>query len=58
MSFIKKPAAVRRRLGEMPADSSPENDRARLGLQMLVHTFQRAPWERAAQKMTLAALGV
>ena len=49
-------AAVRRRLGEMPADSSPENDRARLGLQMLVHTFQRAPWERAAQKMSLSSL--
>ena len=50
-------AAVRRRLGAMPADSSPENDRARLELQMLVHTFQRAPWERAARKMTLSSLG-
>ena len=48
--------AVRRRIGEMPADSSPENDRARLGLQMLVHVFRSAPWERAAQKMTASVL--
>ena len=50
-------AAVRRRLGAMPADSSPENDRARLELQMLVHTFQRAPWELAVRKMDVSALG-
>ena len=51
-------AAVKRKIGEMPVDSSPEGDRARLGLQMLVHTFQRAPWERAAQKMALSSLGL
>ena len=44
-------AAVHRRQGELPAQSSPENDTRRLRLSQLARTIQRAPWDRLVELM-------
>lgn len=49
-------AAIRRRQGQLPAVSSPENDRLRLTLSSNARLLQRAPWPRAAALMTPATL--
>ena len=49
-------AAIRRRQGQLPAASSPENDRLRLELSARARLLQRAPWPRAAALMTPATL--
>ncbi len=49
-------AAIRRRQGQLPAASSPENDRLRLTLSSNARLLQRAPWPRAAALMTPATL--
>ena len=42
---------IRRLQGDLPADSSPENDRRRLALSELARKFVRAPWDVAAALM-------
>ena len=48
--------AVRRRQGELPAESTPENDILRLRYSTLIRHLQRDTWERAVPHMTLASL--
>ena len=49
-------AAVRRRQGELPAASTPENDLRRLTLSGHARLLQRAPWPRASALMVPATL--
>jgi len=49
-------AAVRRRQGELPAASTPENDVRRLTLSSHARLLQRAPWPRASALMTVSTL--
>jgi len=47
--------AVRRRQGELPAASSPENDVVRLRYSTLIRKLQRGDWERVSALMRTAA---
>ena len=47
--------AVRRRQGELPAASSPENDVVRLQYSTLIRKLQRGDWERVSALMRTAA---
>lgn len=49
-------AAVRRRQGELPAASTPENDVRRLVLSSNARLLQRAPWAKATTLMVSATL--
>lgn len=49
-------SAVRRRQGELPAVSNPENDLRRLTLSSHIRLLQRAPWSRASALMVPATL--
>ena len=49
-------AAVRRRQGELPAASTPENDLRRLTLSGHARLLQRAPWPKASALMVAATL--
>lgn len=49
-------AAVRRRRGELPAASSPENDLRRLTLSSRARLLQQAPWAKASALMVPATL--
>ncbi len=49
-------AAIRRRQGQLPAASSPENDRLRLTLSSNARRVLRVPWPQAAALMTPATL--
>ena len=49
-------SAVRRRQGELPAVSNPENDLRRLTLSSHIRLLQRAPWPRASALMVPATL--
>ena len=49
-------AAVRRRQGTLPADSTPENDARRLAYSSRMRLLRRAPWPQAAALMTEATL--
>ena len=48
--------AIRRRQGELPALSTPENDRRRLELSQQARVLQRLPWERALELMNISLL--
>ena len=48
--------AVRRRQGELPAESTPENDAARLRYSTLIRHLQRGTWDRARALMSPATL--
>lgn len=48
--------AVRRRQGELPAESTPENDAARLRYSTLIRQLQRGKWDRASAIMCSATL--
>ena len=48
--------AVRRRQGELPAESTPENDAARLRYSTLIRQLQRGVWDRARALMCPATL--
>ena len=48
--------AVRRRQGELPAESTPENDAARLRYSTLIRQLQRGAWDRASALMCAATL--
>ena len=43
--------AVRRRQGELPAESTPENDAARLHYSTVIRQLQRGTWDRACALM-------
>ena len=49
-------SAVRRRQGELPAVSNPENDLRRLTLSSHIRLLQRAPWSRASALMVPSTL--
>lgn len=49
-------SAVRRRQGELPAVSNPENDLRRLTLSSHIRLLQRAPWPKASALMVAATL--
>ena len=49
--------AVRRRQGELPAESTPENDMARLRYSTLIRKLQRSAWNTARALMCPATLG-
>ena len=49
-------SAVRRRQGELPAVSNPENDLRRLMLSSHIRLLQRAPWPKASALMVAATL--
>ena len=48
--------AVRRRQGELPAESTPENDAARLRCSTVIRQLQRGTWDRASALMCSATL--
>ena len=48
--------AVRRRQGELPAASTPENDAARLRYSTIIRKLQRGAWNNARTLMCLSAL--
>ena len=48
--------AVRRRQGELPAESTPENDAARLRYSTVIRQLQRGKWDRASALMCSATL--
>ena len=49
--------AVRRRQGELPAASTPENDAARLRYSTLIRKLQRSAWNTARALMCADTLG-
>ena len=49
-------AAVKRRIGELSAESTPENDDRRLRLQMLARTFKQGRWGNVVRLMTAQTL--
>ena len=49
--------AVRRCQGELPAESTPENDMARLRYSTLIRKLQRGAWNAACGLMCAATLG-
>ena len=49
-------AEASRRLGELPAESTPENDTRRLAYSLLARRYAKSPWGSVAALMDLAVL--